>query len=328
VLNGALAIAVAHLLLERGDAHADSRPAPSERSQQPARAGDLQGQIGRLRALGLSVDETMPLVLASLMSEIDGAPLAAAEYWRSDWTSMSPEALHSREEQLETVRKALLRSYGPEAESARPLRAIFRPLESRYPFLSPSEQRAIVRSSSSRRMPRSHGEFIAALPPELSPTSALELALRDSPLAMRIRAAQVELTESEFRALFAALEEAERTGTPLRPESLGNAVPRDKAMKVLARGDPAWDALRNAATSVPIPESKRWAVYEVIRDSHDSLLRARQGDSPPSPDALMANMRDRHSRIAGLVGEPAAAVLIRSVDDLYRSMPRAPPPRP
>jgi hypothetical protein len=327
-LNGILAVAAVHSVLERGDARADPSPAAPEHGEQLAQAGEPQGQIGQLRALGLSEEQTMPLVLASLTSGIDGAPLAAAEFWRSDWTSMSPEALRTREERLEAVRTALIDTYGPEAESAQPLRALFRPLESRYPFLSPGEQRAIVRSVASRRMPRSHGEFMASLPSELSPTGAFEFALRESPLAMRIRAAQADLTEAEFRALFAKMAEAERTGTALRPESLGSAVPSTKAMKVLSRGDPAWDALRTAATSVPIAERQLWAVYEVLRDSNESLRRVRPGESPPSPAALAAKSRDRHVRIAGLVGEPAAAVLIKTVDEMYRSMPRAPPPLP
>jgi hypothetical protein len=259
---------------------------------------NLSADLMRLRGLGLSVEETMPIILDRLRRSVYSLSSVEDKYWESDWQSASREAVVARSHQSEAIRAALLSLYGPDAESAAPFHDLFRPLDATLPFLSPAEQRALVQFRLARAsagpppfgpsmpmpaavpasppnmpavnrvpLPGSHAEFVASLPSALSKKSAFEVALRESPLAARLRSARADLTESEFRLLFTAMADAERDRVPLSLELLSRQVPRAKALKVVSQGDPAWLGLQSAASRLSLSEQQVVAIYDAVRQT-------------------------------------------------------------
>lgn len=299
---------------------------------------ELRSEVARLHALGLSAEETMPLIVDLIKRRVAATtPPSASNYWASEWESVSQDLVVARARQNDAIRAALLSVYGPDAERAAPLREIFRPLEPIYPFLSPTEQRALERfrltraapaprranSGSGSMVPADHSDFMASLPPELSAASAFELALRESPLAARLRAAHADLTEAEFRALFAAIADAERNHVPVPLDIAGGKVPRAKVLKVVTQTDPAWHGLQSAAMQSALPERRLIEVYEVVRETNGSVasLMRTGGSSMPDRGARITElMRSRDRRIAQLVGEQVAASLLNALNDTYRSL--------
>ena len=356
-LNLALIVFAAHRFFTPSvESRAPQVSAPKT-SAPKVSTGELSAELTRLRGLGLSLEETMPIILDRVRRSIAGAaPAVSDKYWQSDWQSVSREVLVARSRQTEAIRAELLSVYGAEAESAAPLRDLFRPLDATLPFLSPAEQRAIAQFRLTRparvsgvpppmgagmmmaaampavppnpqagaRVPMtgSHAEFMASLPSELSKASAFEFALRESPLAARLRAAHADLTESEFRALFTAMADAERNRVPPSLDLAAGQVPRSKVLKVVSQGDPAWLGLQAAAARISLPEQQVLAVYEVVRQTNVSLASLANPSGAAMSDRaarIGTIMQERQRRIEQLVGPEQAAMLLNALNEAYRS---------
>jgi hypothetical protein len=305
----------------------------------------LGAEVIRLQSLGLTRDETVPIVLHELLvsNKLDDT---SAGYWKSDWQGNYSEALLTHDQQLDGARVELVATYGQAVESAEPLQEIFRPLQNRLPFLTPAEQRAVVRyrlerqAQSSRSTPpaptsspdggsalvpppgnvhgATHAEFMQSLPKSISADHAYEYALRESPLAVRLRAANADLTEQEFRSLFAAIASAEQRGIPVRISDVQD-VAKYKVLKVLSMGDPAWRAVQSTTAAAALNESQMWAIYEVLRTAQGSLAALVRPNELVQPDALIAVRRDRDEQISRIVGPDVAAMLIAALNDSYRT---------
>jgi hypothetical protein len=298
----------------------------------------------------------MPIILDQLRHRLASvAPAVDDKYWESDWQNASRDALIARSRQSEAIRTALVSLYGPDAESAAPFRDLFRPLDATFPFLSPAEQRAIVQYRLTRAvrtsrgpttmgsgmptptsmpaappnmplgnrapLPGSHAEFMASLPSEMSKENAFEFALRESPLAARLRAAHADLTEAEFRALFTAMADAERARVPLSLDLVSKQVPRTKALKVVSQGDPGWLGLQAAATRLALSEQQTLAIYDVVRQTNASLA-ALANSNPgvlPDRDRIATIMQERQRRIEQVVGAEQALAVLNALNDSYRS---------
>ena len=314
---------------------------------------DLPGaELARLRQLGLTDEETMPIILERIRQKIsDRIPTGSDSYWKSDWQSVSRESVSARSRQTEAIRAAVISMYGPQAETAIPLKDLFRPLEATLPFLSPAEQRAVVQYRMSRsvragpatppvgtgltpapmpafaagsrqRAATSHADFLASLPAELSDANKFEISLRESPIAARLRAANADLTEPEFRALFVAIADAEAKHLPLSMDIAAGQVARSKVLKIVSQGDPAWIGLQAVAPRLALSEQQVSAVYEAVRQANTelaALAAEAAGGAARSPAQISGIMQERHRRIQQIVGAESAQTLLDALNESYRS---------
>jgi len=299
-----------------------------------------------LRGLGLTVDETKPLILSHVESEVlsEGRRPFTEKYWEPGMNKDYLDAQLELAEQHERIRATLTDVYGPEAQRDPAFRRVFRPLDPRFATLTSAQQIAYQRYQLERQLGRTtdlkHGVGVvgqrAAVAPDarvtdyrstveelsqfLDPEASAEVLYRYSPLADRIRSAGIELTETEFRETFRVLEKlelgAQDSKTYLETRaSLKRSLGADRFARLWAARDPVYGALAATSTELGLTEATTLAAYQVINDTQELMAEVVQLQSV-DPERAKTRMHEvtaaQRERLSGLVGPEAAERLLRS----------------
>jgi hypothetical protein len=345
---------------------APSPPLPEEPAAQPSsalapqpqpqpvtqRAGDIHAYLDALLARGLTLEETRPLVLARLMRETaPAAPRAAAdEYWRSGYTAASLERLRERITAADRIRSLLVGLYGPQARDEAVFREVFAPLDARYAFLGSEQQLALQKyqleqllaratappTSVQQGAPQFAGgarnvEQRRVIEARLGRAAGLQYLYRFSPLAERLRAADIELSQAEFGTAFDALLQLESAGADSASfvhvrASLRDALGDARFTRLWAAGDPLFGLIAAAGRRYALSEQMVLAAYAIVNDAQDRLAAAATRFAALDParagDEMRSVQADTQQRLAGLVGEEAAQSLVRATTEFAVAMQR------
>jgi hypothetical protein len=305
-------------------------------------AGGATGAIvyyEHLRSRGFTVDETKPLVLGYLEAQLlSGAESTLPErYWESDATPKRLAAELALLDKRGTVRDELVEVYGTTVERDALLARAFRPLDSLYGFLDSAEQIALqrhqlqrqleqatanasarvqslqgsARAPSARSAPIVEQPTMTELGEFLDASSLDEFLYRYSPLAEQLRAARLQLDESEFRQAFQLLQQLDREGA--NPSSYLNVraglrrlLGGDRVTRLWAARDPLYTALVEAAPHDGLTEQTTLATYQILNDSQERLMQAaalRSTDPVRSREEIQQVMKEQHASLLGLLGE-------------------------
>lgn len=284
----------------------------------------------------------MPIVLQKIRGELSASSPAA--YWQTDWQNRLFEWLAGQQNAESMIGLTLVQVYGPAAANSPAFRQVFRPLEATHPFLNSDDQQAVralrlkqqqhalaqskrltgAPSSNASGGPRPLIEAtdpVADLARVLPPDAAFEVAVRDSPLANRLRAADANLNEDEFRVLFKAMTESLRLRKPLALQDI-KSVPKDKALRVIASTDPGYAAMQVLAQQRGVNPAQLLSVYEVVHDTNESLSRLT--DAGPM-NAIAAKqvadvVHERDRQVAEIAGEKTGAELMVALGNAYQSL--------
>jgi hypothetical protein len=290
----------------------------------------------RLLQVAMHEEDVKPIVLAYVTASAAQPERGNTyEYWRKDARRGGTAQLEAVEERREATRDALLAVYGDAARDDPAFTTVFSPLQDRFPFLSSEQQIALRRLQSQRAI--AAGETLASPPQMMSSARAgaaparpattafdaalrqlmpdestyLEYAMRESPLADRIRSTGVELTESEYRQIFEVMHDFQSDPTPsafvAHRDAVRNTLGRDRALEFWEATDPMFPSLREASRQHDLREDLVLAAYEILLDAQDDLLFLSDGQ----PDARRAQeIRERVERrdrmLRELLGDAAA----------------------
>jgi hypothetical protein len=315
------------------------------------RAGDVHAYLEALLARGLTLEETKPLVLVRLVSEaMPAASHAADEYWRPRYTAASLERLRDRFAAAERVRALLLALYGPQARGDTAFRPLFEPLDARYAFLESEHQLALQKYQLERLLARASAPQAGPTPGVPQPASgagtavqwreldarlgkdaALQYLYRFSQLAEQLRAADIELSQAEFRDAFAALLELEEAGADSAGfvrvrASLRATLGDSRFTRLWAARDPLFGVIAAAGRRHTLPEQTVLAAYAVVNDAQDRLAAAAARYAALDPARAGDEMRDiqadTQQRLASLVGDDVARALLGATTEFSVAMRR------
>jgi hypothetical protein len=315
-------------------------------------AGDVHAYLEALLARGLTLEETKPLVLVRLVSEAmpAAASHAADEYWRPRYTAASLERLRDRFAAAERVRALLLALYGPQARGDAAFRPLFEPLDARYAFLESGHQLALQKYQLERLLARASAPQAGPTPGVPQPASgagaavqrreldarlgkdaALQYLYRFSQLAEQLRAADIDLSQAEFRDSFAALLELEEAGADSASfvrvrASLRAALGDSRFTRLWAVRDPLFGVIAAAGRRHTLPEQTVLAAYAVVNDAQDRLAAAAARYAALDPARAGDEMRDiqadTQQRLASLVGDDVARALLGATTEFSVAMRR------
>lgn len=355
VLNIGLATYLTSAVIRQPAARTETLE-PSGGHLVPSLATDGVLDAATLRRLllqhGLDDRETKSVVLAYLNAEAFAHDVSTPyEYWRPDDRHRPASRLEAAERSSESVRKSLLAIYGQEAQDDPAFATVFRPLQERLPFLSSEQQLALRRWQLEQRSAGSEmissGPRVARGPVSASGSTTQdesirnilqdevayrEYAMRESPLAHRLRATGVEFAEREYRAVFELMDEfranPSATAFVAQREAIRNVLGRDRALRLWAASDPLFREIKTISDRHGLQEPTVLDVYETVMDAQDDLLAM----SASPRDARQAQyirerIEQRDSTLRTLVGEAAADGLTEAMGSRFgglRSLPAAP----
>ena len=344
--------------------------APISQADPRAHAEDARSPrdyFEHLRALGLTVDETKPLLLSRLEAEFlsDAQGAFEEKYWDAGMNEDYLEAEVELVEEQDSVRAALIDIYGREAERDTAFRRVFRPLDPRLSVLTSAQQIAYEKYRLGRQLTETanvktgegrvgqrplaapgavvvdHRSTVEELSKFLDPAVVAEVLYRYSALAERIRSAGLELTETEFRETFRSLEQLElgaRTAATFLEtrKSLRQLLGADRFARLWAARDPVYAALAAAGTELGLAEATTLAAYQIVNDRQELMAEVVQLqliDPERAKTRMLEATAAQTARLSGLVGPEAAERLLRSLRVAARevtgqsSVPAGLPPR-
>lgn len=308
--------------------------------------GDVFAYREALLARGLALEETKPLVLARLMAELAQVEHAngADDYWRSGYAVAAVENVRQRVATADRVRTRLLELYGEQARRDPVFAALFEPLDARYAFLAPEQQLALQRLQLDRQLkltniapttsvpvpvsaaepaiPRASATVEASqeLQAGLGAEAALQYLYRFSPLAEQLRSANIDLSATDFRSVFATLLKFETAADPQTftrtREALRNALGDVRFTKLWAARDPLFGVIAAEGRQQGLADGVISAAYAVFNDMQDRLAAAADRFASIDPQHAAAELngiqQDMQQRLASLVGQDAAEALVRA----------------
>lgn len=339
------AILLAALLSAESEAYAPAGASIRASLASAARPRDPAEHLQQLRALGFDEHRARTLLGAELLAAANaGVPPPADRYWLSPRQELAEHALALADAHAE-LRGELVRSLGPGVVDWPELTAIFRPLDRQFPFLTSEQQIALhewrLRAQLDRLAATANGEpppdalsrqlaedeLAAVLPPQLR----LEVALRESPVAEQLRAANANLDEAGFREayeLLAAIPRSRDLETQLnhrrRLRKLLGASAFDRMWAVR---DPLAAAIRRAGRQLGLDDRAIDAAYGVLNDAQERLMEtAALGD--PRSAAAIARARtvaeSEREALVRVVGDEAAERLLAARNEFLLGARRAP----
>jgi hypothetical protein len=293
-----------------------------------------------------SLDPTQQkiLALAELEAEVRSAP-PRVEFWTAAQDSSLDSSLQRVEWENDSIRQALKEKFGEDAEHDPLFARLFRPLDSRYPYLSSRSQLALSKLQRSRT-----AESVARIRPEgstnaapgpvrdplneglrkvLSPAELEAYELRESPLARQLRASGVTASEGEFRAAFQILNRADPSQGPAAylgaQRDLEKLLGQERAVQFSASRDPAFQTVRETASAQSVNDAQALKVYDAIKAAQLNSLEAQSsagGDRALAAQKIRDIMSRRDAQIASLVGESAAKEILMAYSNKLMSMSR------
>lgn len=178
---------------------------------------DAISLVAQLKQCGMAEGTAKQLMAQQLLNA--GASSAPYEYW-------TPQVLRESNRQVaeataaEQARRAILKIEGEGAVEDPAYRALFRPLDTEYPFLSSAKQidlarlqaetsrrraEAVMRRASPSELAQVREDFLGSLGKLLTPEELFEYQLRASPAAQALLAGGFKFEEEEFRRVFSSL---------------------------------------------------------------------------------------------------------------------------
>ena len=246
-------------------------------------------------------------------------------YWTSDWDAQLAAQQDSIEQQRASIRDQLIRRYGDVASGDPAFARVFRPLDSRFPYLSSRAQitlaaqmRArqgspapatgpLVQAANPRAAIEQQRAFDRQLRSALGNTDYFEYQLRESSAARQLRSSGVVRDEEEFRRIFGILQRAEDNpsiqGILAAQRELNSALGENRYVEFSASRDPAFDAIQSSAEQFRLPREKVLAAYGVLLKAQSSLLAAGTDLSTRGDQQRILEQRDE-DRCAWLVTVP------------------------
>jgi hypothetical protein len=286
-------------------------------------------------------------ILLRLEAEhLQGAQEISANYWSAadEFEGAYAAALLDGRA---AIRAELVRRLGPAAKEDPSFRALFRPMDPMYSFLTSDQQLAIqalklerdaalqaaarkaegagpamqpgamaVDDSEARAIMQ---RYTAGLESLLDRAALLELQLRDSPIAQQLRASGVGFTESEFRQTYELMAELQQAPAEIDAalavrEQLRNLLGERRFASLWASRDPAFSRLAETADRHGLHEGMALSVYEVMNRFQDRRMQlAQTADRDPDRAARdsLALANDERMAIARLVGDAIADDIVR-----------------
>lgn len=315
-------------------------------------AADATSLRSRLERLGLEDSLTKSIVYSVVVHTAEQALAPErSDYWQLDpfWKLDHALALADAHEESRT---RLAEIYGEAASKEPAFRALYRPLGTRFDFLSAEQQVAVERvrlefqRSRTAKQSRLRRYETNANPPGLNPSrvgstsedghaalrdalaavlderALFEYELRESPLASELRASRIGLDEGEFRETYRILAELDRgeagpDGFLAARRDLAALLGKSRFLALWASRDPRFAALARAGQSRGLREAAVWSAYEIVSDVQDEMLRAMGGareDSVERAAAIHALRMEQQRRLTGLVGKDVALSLLGEID--------------
>jgi len=321
--------------------------------------GDVVAYREALLARGLALEETKPLVLARLMAKLASVDRSngADDYWRSGYAIAAVENVRQRVAAADLVRARLLELYGSQARHDPVFAPLFEPLDARYAFLASEHQLALQKLQLDRQLKvtkvapakSAPGPAIAAEPAtaRASPTvqvsqelraglgadAALQYLYRFSPLADQLRSANIELSATDFRSVFATLLQFETATDPQTftrtREVLRSALGDARFTKLWAARDPLFGVIAAEGRQQGLVEGAISAAYAIFNDTQDRLAAAADRFASLDPQHTAAEFQgiqqDMRQRLASVVGQDAAEALVRASTHFSISMQQTSP---
>jgi hypothetical protein len=295
-----------------------------------------------LRMLGLTEDETKPLILAHLRSR-ERRRLGNAEfrYWTKEGDTLLLKAVADELAVSDRVRSALSEIYRHSDDDAM-FAQLYRPYDERLSFLTSPQQvqlqhgrlqfRLAARNGPAGGLGESFGQppmnlRSAGLHPEsdpawrgfldtiLPPATLFEYELRESPLAGDLRASGVELSETEFREAYRVLAKLAdgpdaRTYREARVE-LRKLVGSQRFDEIWARRDPVYPIVDQVMRAHGFPQTTILAAYGVLNGAQDAFVEAAAMTDPIRGIAAANEIAASEERqLGGIVGDDVAALIL------------------
>jgi len=205
---------------------------------------------------------------------------------------------------------------------------LLRPLHARLPHLSSADQVTIheleqqfLADSIRQREDTSIGRLHLAIRSAVGKETADKYALISSPLADELRAADLSLTENEFRDAFTAFSElGEATGseqffaarTRLR-ERLGNHA----FAQLWSVRDPRFVHIKAVANRIGLTQATMLSAYALLLENQDAMLAAAVRSDPSSQQEVMRRQYETgRRRLHELVGERAGDALLLAATEV------------
>jgi hypothetical protein len=312
---------------------------PSAVGESGRSSAGLASYYAGLIALGLSEEETKPLLLARAETDALATLRAPADaYWENDDGAFLTYEL-AASERRDRARAALIEIYGADAKDDPTFFSLFRPFNRRFGFLSSEEQLAVAKFNLRRQIgllaadphpstqtpPASATLSVraatTAMPAAPSPSplaevlddSALfEYELRDSALAHQLRRSGVTFSERQFRETYRALQGLD----PKRPQALGET--RDalrgllggrKFAQLWASRDPTLMAVSEAAKRRGLDDEKLLTVLEIVNDNQDEMRKTAIAFATTDHARMVRELdrlrQEEQRRVVGLLGDEA-----------------------
>ena len=297
------------------------------------------GYLKRLQALGLSVDDAKPLVFARLYAEAMAARVNDPDaYWTTDFTDSWATQERARIAIEDEVRTELINIFGSEASRDPAFRSIFKPLSSRFDFLSAAQQLALQKyqlSELAKRRELDHppqnppapaqavrGKNTAQLRAELAGHLGVEGALgyvyRFSPIGDQLRSASIGLSESEFQTAFDALMRfevsADADSYRSTRASLRAALGAQRFGRLWATRDPYFTVIQTVGRERKLTDQMIFAAYEIFSDAQDRFADAASEHLQSNPDRANSDFRavqeQMEGRLRGLLGDETTRSLL------------------
>jgi hypothetical protein len=306
---------------------------------------DPAEHLENLRALGLDEHRARTLLGAELLAAANATvPPPADRYWLSPRQELAEHALGLAGAHAE-LRRELVRSLGPGAADWPELAAIFRPLDRELPFLTSEQQIALHEWRLHGQRDRLAAATDGAAPPDaLSPHPgedalaavlpahvALEVALRESPVAEQLRSANANLDEAAFREAYevlAAMGRSRDLETQLEQRRrLRKLLGASAFDRMWAARDPLAAAIRRTGRQLGLDDRTIDTAYGIFNDAQERLMEVAAVGDPQSTAAIARARTVAESERDGLVravGEEAAERLLAARNEFLLGARRAP----
>lgn len=302
------------------------------------------------RSRDVELDAEKILALAELEAAENKQSPDRPEFWKPDVDQQIRRQAEAIEVRRGQIREALISRFGADAVEAPVFSRIFKPLNSRYPYLSSKSQIGLLkllqaRPPATRSAPdfqrplltasepsagfiQRQAEFEEAVRTLLTPQEFIEYQLRESPLARQLRSSNITRNEQEFRATFGVLlaNSQQRTAANYVAEQqqLKSMLGAERYLLLAAARDPSFAAIQSAGARHRLSAQQIRQAYSVFLEAHNELAmlsldpEARDRGSPDRPTQGIIARRD--AEVARLVGDAAASDLIRDYMDQMMSV--------
>lgn len=322
----------------RSGSPVEAIPEPGLRSDE-----EIRGYYrSRIATLPIGNEHKKRLLLAYLQERYRGLGDAEnhAPYWKPAGPSMAAHTIPER------IRTDLLALFGSAAAEDALFRGYFRPLEAQFPFLPPQKQ---VEVASVLAHSRAEGQRLAQSEEILNQPQALrqnqadteaklralltaeeyaEYEVRNSPVADSLRRLNLDLTEDQYRQLFAQVKAnellqgivtrsvpAHRPSSKLYESGLSGLLGREQYLKFLRQVDPLYFAMAGASRDRGVAPEALAAAYAQIVTSQERIGELnRKGDQ----QAVGAEMARRRTELSHVFGQALGMMFAGMIDGAPR----------